>query len=128
MCCQETNSINARWPMSKKERCEHGSTNVFQDLGFKNAEEMQAKAILASSIVTIIEQEKWTQKKAAEELELKQPKISLLCRGQLSGFSLGKLIGLLNKLNQDIDIVIRKRPVSKNKKFNTGHVHVLYNV
>ena len=113
--------------MSKKEKCERGSTNVFKDLGFKNAEEMQAKAILASRIVTIIEQEKWTQKKAAEKLELQQPKISLLCRGQLSGFSLGKLIGLLNKLNQDIDIVIKKRPISKNKKSNSGHVHVLYN-
>jgi predicted XRE-type DNA-binding protein len=113
--------------MSKKEKCEPGSTNVFKDLGFKNAEEMQAKAILASRIITIIEQENWTQKKAAEKLELKQPKVSLLCRGQLSGFSLGKLISLLNKLNQDIDIVIKKRSISKNKKFNVGHVHVLYN-
>jgi len=113
--------------MSKKERCERGSTNVFKDLGFKNAEEMQAKAMLASRIVTIIEQEEWTQQEAAEKLGLKQPKVSLLCRGQLSGFSLGKLISLLNILNQDIDIVIKKRPLSKNKKYNAGHVHVLYN-
>jgi predicted XRE-type DNA-binding protein len=112
--------------MSKNEKCERGSKNVFKDLGFKNAEEMQAKAILASRIITIIEQENWTQKEAAEKLELKQPKVSLLCRGQLSGFSLGKLIGLLNKLNQDIDIVIKKRSISKNKKLNVGHVHVLY--
>lgn len=111
-----------------KEKCERGSTNVFKDLGFKNAEEMQAKATLASRIITIIEQEDWTQKEAAEKLGLKQPKISLLCRGQLSGFSLGKLISLLNKLNQDIDIVIKKRPISKNKKSNAGHVHVLYKV
>lgn len=114
--------------MSKKEKCERGSTNVYKDLGFKNAEEMQAKAILASRIISIINQEQWTQKEAADELGLKQPKISLLCRGQLSGFSLGKLISLLNKLNQDIDIVIKKRPLSKNKKYNAGHVNVIYNV
>lgn len=84
-------------PMSKKDKCERGSTNVFKDLGFKDAEEMQAKAILASRIISIIEQEKWNQQEAAKKLELTQPKISLLCRGQLSGFSLGKLIGLLNK-------------------------------
>jgi|SRR6185312_8711842 len=113
--------------MSKKVKCERGSTNVFKDLGFKNAEEMQAKAVLASRIVTIIEQETWTQKQAAEKLELTQPKISLLCRGQLSGFSLGKLINLLSKLNQDIDIVIKKRPVSRNKKYNAGHVHAFCN-
>jgi predicted XRE-type DNA-binding protein len=125
----ETNSINVRCQMStKKEKCKRGSTNVFKDLGFKNAEEMQAKAILASRIITIIDQEDWTQKVAAEKLGLKQPKISLLCRGQLSGFSLGKLISLLNRLNQDIDIVIKKRPLSRNKKYNAGHLHVLYNL
>ena len=36
------------------------------------------------------------------------------------------LINLLNKLNQDIDIVIKKRPISRSKKQDTGHVHVLY--
>ncbi|HSW69398.1 MAG TPA: helix-turn-helix transcriptional regulator [Gammaproteobacteria bacterium] len=112
--------------MSKNEKCERGSTNVFKDLGFKNAEEMQAKAVLASRIITIIEQEKWSQQEAADKLGLKQPKISLLCRGQLSGFSLGKLISLLNKLNQDIEIIIKKRSISKNKKYNIGHVQVLY--
>jgi len=114
--------------MKKKDKCETGSTNVFADLGFKNAEEMQAKAALASRIVTIVEQEKWTQQEAAKKLGLTQPKVSLLCRGRLSGFSLGKLISLLNKLNQDIDIVIKKRPVSRNKKHSIGHVHVLYNL
>src|SRR5579862_3114682 len=112
--------------MSKKEKCERGSTNVYADLGFKNPEEMQAKATLVSRIISIIEQKGWNQQKAAEELGIKQPKVSLLYRGQFSGFSLEKLIKLLNKLNQDIDIVIKKRATSRNKKFNTGHVHVLY--
>lgn len=112
--------------MAKSEKYERGSTNVYKDLGFKNSEEMQAKAILASRIIDIIEHKKWNQQKAADQLGLKQPKVSLLYRGQLSGFSLGKLISLLNKLNQDVDIVIKKRSESKNKKYNTGHVHVVY--
>lgn len=109
-----------------KEKCEHGSTNVYEDLGFKNADEMQAKASLASRIVDIVEKKKWTQQKAAEKLDLTQPKISLLFRGQLSGFSLGKLIKLLNKLNQDVEIIVKRRTESKDKRSNVGHVHVQY--
>jgi predicted XRE-type DNA-binding protein len=47
------------------------------------------------------------QAKAAELFRLDQPKISRLMRGQLSGFSTGRLIHLLNLLGQDVVIVIR---------------------
>jgi predicted XRE-type DNA-binding protein len=100
-----------------------GSKNVYKDLGFVNAEEMQAKAKLASSILAIIEKKKWTQEKAAEILGITQPKVSLLSRGQLSGFSMGKLIHLLNKLNQDIEIVIKEKTFSTR---HTGHIAVTH--
>ena len=72
-----------------------GSGNVYKDLGFPNAEEMQAKAALVSRIMSIVKKKKWTQEKASVVLGVPQPKISLLSRGQFSGFSLGKLITLL---------------------------------
>lgn len=106
-----------------KKKYHRGSGNVYKDLGFNNAEEMQAKAQLASSILSIIEKKKWTQKEAAEILGITQPKISLLSRGQFSGFSMEKLIKLLNKLNQDIEIVIRKKPFSLR---HTGHISVVH--
>jgi predicted XRE-type DNA-binding protein len=100
-----------------------GSNNIYKDLGFPNAREVRAKAVLASRILTIFEEKKWTQVEAAERLGLTQPKISLLSRGQFSGFSLEKLIHLLNKLNQDIEIVIKSRPVSSRQP---DHVNVVY--
>ena len=100
------------------------SGNVYKDLGFPDAEEMQAKAILVSRIMEIIKKKKWTQKKAAEILCITQPKISLLKRGHFSGFSIGKLINILNKLQQDIEIIIKDRPSLK--KHHTGHVTVTY--
>jgi len=99
-----------------------GLGNVYKDLGFSNAEEMQAKAALVSNIMSIVKKEKWTQAKAATMLGIPQPKISLLSRGHFSGFSIGKLISLLNKLNQDIEIVVKSKPISK--KHHTGHVSV----
>ena len=101
-----------------------GSGNVYEDMGFPNAEEMQAKAALVSRIISIIKKKKWTQQKASAVLEIPQPKISLLSRGQFSGFSIGKLITLLNKLNQDIEIIVKNR--SHSTKYNVGHVSVTY--
>src|SRR5579862_97319 len=101
-----------------------GSGNVYKDMGFSNAEEMQAKAALVSRIMAIIKKKKWTQEKASTVLGIPQPKISLLSRGQFSGFSIGKLINLLSKLNQDIEIIVRNR--SHSTKHNVGHVSVTY--
>lgn len=103
--------------------CEKGSGNVYKDLGFHDAEELQAKAVLASRIITIIEHKRWTQAKAAEKLGISQPKVSQLSRGQFTGFSMEKLIGLLNKLNQDVDIVIKNRHSTKK---GIGHLNVIY--
>lgn len=90
---------------------QNSSGNVFQDLALPNAKEMQTKAKLVSHILSIIEKKGWNQEQAASALNLTQPKISLLRRGQFNGFSLEKLLMLLNKLNQDVEIVI------KNKRF-----------
>lgn len=100
-----------------------GSGNVYKDLGFSNAEEMQAKAILVSSILSIIEKKQWTQNQAAEVLGITQPKISRLIRGQFSGFSMEKLIILLNRLNQDVEIIIKEKPFSSN---HLGHLKVIH--
>lgn len=104
-----------------KSQFQRSSGNIYKDLGFPNAEKMQAKAMLASSILSVIEKKKWTQDEASKILGIPQPKISLLSRGQLSGFSMEKLITLLNKLNQDVEIIIKERPFSEK---HTGHISV----
>ncbi len=103
--------------------CERGTGNVYKDLGFPDAEELQAKAILVSRIMSIIEKKGWSQERAAEILGLTQPKISLLSRGQFSGFSIEKLFNLLQKLNQDVQIVIKARKASGKKM---GHLSVIF--
>ncbi len=77
------------------------SGNLYADLGYKNAEEMEAKAILAREIYRIIKQKKLSQLKAAKFLGIPQPSLSKLMRGNLAGFSTDRLIHLLKKLGQD---------------------------
>ena len=87
-----------------------GSGNIYEDLGFPDAEERLAKAKLAMRIENIIEKRKLKQIKAAEILGINQPKISALMNGRLSGFSIERLIHYLNLLDQDVEIVVKTKP------------------
>ena len=86
------------------------SGNVFADLGFAQPEEMLAKAQIAYHITQIITHRHLTQNEAASELGLTQPKISHIMAGRLDGFSLEKLMLLMVKLDRDVDIIIKRKP------------------
>jgi predicted XRE-type DNA-binding protein len=85
-----------------------GSGNVFEDLGFDNPEEYQAKAELALQIIKIIEERALTQKEAATLIGATQPDISKLKSGQLKGFTLDRLFSFLLRLNRNIQIRVTK--------------------
>lgn len=90
-----------------KKEIEHSSGNLYADLGHKNAEEMQAKGILARTIYRIIKQKKLSQLKAAKLLGIPQPSLCKLLQGNLAGFSTDRLLHILKQLGQDIDIKIK---------------------
>jgi predicted XRE-type DNA-binding protein len=73
-----------------------GSGNVFADLNFPNAEERQTKLRLAWALNTILDEQRLTQTAAAARLGLNQPKISALRNYKLEGFSMERLLALLN--------------------------------
>lgn len=90
-----------------------GSGNVFADLGFADAEERQTKLRLAYALNTVIDAQRLTQEAAAVRLGLNQPKVSALRNYKLEGFSVERLMTLLNALDRDVEIVIRKKPKSR---------------
>jgi predicted XRE-type DNA-binding protein len=92
---------------------EQGSGNVFADLGYPHAEEALTKARLAQRIAEILEKQRLTQIQAAKLLGIDQPKVSKLLRGRLREFSTDRLLRFLNALDQDIEIVIKRKPRSK---------------
>ena len=96
-------------------KVEESSGNVFADLGFPNAEEVLAKSRLAQRIAEIIEKQHLTQVQAAALLGSDQPKVSKLLRGQLREFSTDRLFRFLNALDQDVEIVIKRKPRSRRK-------------
>src|ERR1035437_1757334 len=91
------------------------SGNVFADLGLPNPEELLVKAELANKISVLIQEHKLTQAKAAKLLGIDQPKVSMLLRGRLTGFSLERLMRFLLLLGQDIKITVQASPQGRSK-------------
>ena len=102
-----------------------GGENVFDDLGFPDNEaaELKVKAELTLQIHQRIKELGLTQTRAAARLGLSQPDVSKLMGGRHSGFSMDRLLSLLNALEVDIDIVVR--PKLHGRRTNRGVVRVL---
>jgi predicted XRE-type DNA-binding protein len=98
---------------NKSREITRGGVNVFADLDFPDAEERQTKLRLAYALNEVMDAQRLTQTAAATRLGLNQPKVSALRNYKLEGFSVERLMALLNALDQDIEIVIRKKPRSR---------------
>jgi len=87
-----------------------GSGNVFADIGVPEPEEELAKAQLASRIREIVRGSRLTQVAAASLMGIDQPKVSALLSGRLADFSSERLMRLLTRLGQDVEIVVKSKP------------------
>jgi predicted XRE-type DNA-binding protein len=99
----------------------HGSTNVFNDLGYPDATERQTKTRLALAVNEILKTRKLKQREVALLLSIPQPKVSALKNYRLDQFSIEKLMTFLTALNQDVEIMIRPHTTNR----GAGHISVL---
>ncbi|NEO24686.1 MULTISPECIES: helix-turn-helix transcriptional regulator [Moorena] len=85
-----------------------GDDNVFKDLGFEAEEAMNLKvrADLMLDLRSYIQERGWTQNEAAEFLGETQPRISNLMNGEISRFSVDKLINLLGKVGMEVKVEV----------------------
>lgn len=85
---------------------EEGSTNVYTDLGYADAAELQRKSQLAAEIARAIKARGLTQQGAAELLGVDESKVSRITRGEFREISEAKLLELVAKLGHDVKIVV----------------------
>ncbi|MFZ0887832.1 MAG: helix-turn-helix transcriptional regulator [Candidatus Binataceae bacterium] len=90
------------------------SGNIFAGLDLPNPEQWLAKAELARRISDLIQQRGLSQRQAAALLGVKQLQVSAVMRGLLEGFTTDRLFRFLNKLGQEIRIVVQ--PAAKRKQ------------
>ncbi len=106
---------NADTPDQGQEGITRGTGNVFADLGYADADERQTRLQLAYAINGVIARRRLTQAVAAEKLGVNQPKVSALARYRLDGFSVERLMTFLTALDQDVKIVVTRKPRSRPK-------------
>ncbi len=88
-----------------------GSTNIFKDLGFTDAEAEEAlvKSELISAIAATIKERKLTQAEAAKLCGTDQPTLSKVLRGRMESVTIDKLAHWLTALGRNVEIRIGRR-------------------
>lgn len=92
--------------MARKDSTQ-GTDNVLVDLGFDDAEELSAKAVLAVKLNELIDKRGLNQTEAADITGMTQPKVSQVRRCRLQNISLERLMQALVSLDQHVEIVVR---------------------
>ena len=101
---------------------ETGSGNVYADLGRPDAALMLVKAQLVTKLSALMAHRKLTQREAADLIELPQPKLSNILRGQFRGVSEAKMMECLTRMGRDVEIVVKAAKRSR----TSGQVSVVF--
>ena len=87
------------------------SENVFEDLGFEaeEAANLKVRADLMLDLRRYIQERGWTQAEAATFFGETQPRISNLLKGEISRFSIDKLINLLARAGLEVHVETKRK-------------------
>ena len=90
-----------------------GSVNVFADFGYPNADVEQLKALLAAQIIGVLDDRALTVRKAEDMTGIAAADFSRIRKTKLDRFTIDRLMTILNRLDQDVDVQITVRPRSE---------------
>ncbi len=93
----------------------HGSGNVFRDFGYPDADLRQAKCLLAAEIMKILDARQWTTRKAEEATGISHSDFSRIRTANTDRFTLDRLMLVLGKLGQDVELSVTIRPRAQAK-------------
>ena len=92
---------------SEKLEVARGSGNVFLDLGHKNADSEQVKAILAAEIIKALDREHLTVRAAHGRTGIAAADFSRIRNADLGRFTVDRLMSILNRLGSRVEVKIR---------------------
>lgn len=90
-----------------------GTANVFADLGLPDAIERQVRLRLAFTLNQLLAGRKLSPVAAVKVLGITPLEGAALRLYKLAGFSVERFLNLLTALDQDVEIVIRRKPRSR---------------
>src|ERR1700687_2498963 len=87
-----------------------GSGNVFRDFGDPNADLEQARAILAAKIINVLDDRKLSVRAAEKLTGIAASEFSRIRNVKLDRFTIDRMIAILGKLDQDVEVSVNVRP------------------
>jgi predicted XRE-type DNA-binding protein len=95
----------------KREKLEvaKGSGNVFSDLGHKNADANQVKAILAAEIIKALDRDGLSVRNAQGRTGIAAADFSRIRNADLGRFTVDRLMSIINRLGSRVEVKIKVR-------------------
>jgi predicted XRE-type DNA-binding protein len=87
-----------------------GSGNVFRDFGYPDADVRQAKALLGTQIMKILDEERLSTRQAEERTGVSHSEFSRIRQAKFSRFTIDRLMSILGKLGQDVELSVSVHP------------------
>ena len=94
---------------SEKLEVVRGSGNVFRDLGHKNADVEQFKAILAAEIIKALDREGLPVRAAHDRTGTAAADFSRIRNADLGRFTIDRLMSIISRLGSRVDVKVRVR-------------------
>ncbi|MEQ8253515.1 MAG: helix-turn-helix transcriptional regulator [Smithellaceae bacterium] len=90
----------------------HGSGNVFRDFGCPKADLEQARATLAAEIIRTLDERKLSVREAEKLTGVSHSEFSRIRNARLGRFTLDRMITILGKLDEEVEVNVtfRHRP------------------
>lgn len=87
-----------------------GSGNVFRDFGYANADVLQLKSQLAARIIGVLDGQGMTVRRAEVATGIAASDFSRIRNAKLDRFTIDRLMTILSRLDQQIEVSITTRP------------------
>jgi predicted XRE-type DNA-binding protein len=87
-----------------------GSGNVFRDFGYADADIRQAKALLGTQIIHVLDKEALSTRDAEARSGVSHSEFSRIRQAKFSRFTIDRLMAILGRLGQEVELSVDVRP------------------
>ncbi|WP_371421907.1 helix-turn-helix domain-containing protein [Tardiphaga sp.] len=99
-----------------------GTGNVYADLGMKEPEQRQLRAILAAEISKTLATDNLTVRAAEKITGVAAADFSRIRQAKLKGFTIDRLMTILDRLNRDVQVSVSVLPRNADRQAGF-HLH-----
>lgn len=101
--------------MSQEFELDRGSGNVFRDLSLPNPDLEQLRSLLAAQVVKTLEARELSGRAAGELTGIAAADFSRIRGAKLDRFTVDRLMTILGRLDQQVDVKLNVRPRARTK-------------